>query len=158
MQPHYITNTSRPSFVRTVLGYSHGHHSDGEPHPFRSPTSTPSAIPDYPQTFSSVRHETLSPITDQGTAQFVSEAPSQILEIPYSKAIRKQTGPKKNTKVDPNKKGEEGGKRCVRKRRCGVGRENGYDTGYGFEDTAITFPESRHLLETFGLEARVLYG
>lgn len=97
-------------------------------------------------------------MTDPGTAQFVLDAPSQILEMPCSKAIRKQTGPKKNTKVDPNNNGEKGGKRCVRKRRCGVGRGNGYDTGYGFEDTAITLPESRHLHETFGLEARVLYG
>ena len=96
-------------------------------------------------------------MSDQGTAQSVLEAPSRFLEIPCSTALRKQTGPKKNTYIDPNKEGEEG-ENGVRKRRCGVGRGNGYDTGYEIEDTATTCPESRHLHETFGLEARVLYG
>ena len=87
-------------------------------------------------------------MNDQGTAQFVLDARSQILEIPCSKAIRKQTGPKKNAYIDPNKEGEAGGNQCVRKRRCGVGRGNGYETGCEIEDTTTTGPESSHLHET----------
>ena len=60
--------------------------------------------------------------------------------------------------IDPNKEGEEGENRCVKKRRCGVGRGNGYDTGWEIGDTTTTGPDSRHLQETFGLEARILYG
>ena len=155
MQPQYITNTERPSFVRAALGYSDGYYSERESDPFRPPDLPPSAIPDYPQTFtsSSGRHDTLSPLADQGTAQFVLDAPSQSLKTPCSTAIGKQTEAMQNAYIDPNKGEEGGGNKCARKRRCGVGRANGYNTGCEIEDTATSFPDSRHLQETVSLEA-----
>ena len=126
--------------------------------PLRPLISTPSAIPDYPQTYtsSSVRHNTLTPLGDQRTSQLVLEGDSQHLRTPYPTAIGEETGSRNNVYIDRNRGEEKGGNRCARKRRCHGGRANGYTTGCEMEDTATRFSDGKHLHENFGLQARVM--
>lgn len=73
------------------------------------------------------------------------------METPCSAAIAERPRLKKGLCIGPGGKYGEDGNRPARKRRCGVDRVDGYDTGCSIDDADTPFSEGTQLLKTLDL-------